>query len=127
MQENNLSQFDILRSDCLTGLTDRLTGLVDLLICNPPYVETQEQEEGSDDIRASWAGGAVGRSLTDRVLSLLPRLLSKNGFSLIVLEQCNKPLDLMKEAGEKFDLKSSIVLQRRAGREFLSVVKFSRN
>ena len=51
MQENNLSQFDILRSDCLTGLTDRLTGLVDLLICNPPYVETQEDEEGSDDIR----------------------------------------------------------------------------
>jgi hypothetical protein len=35
----------------LQGTTDRLTGNVDLLICNPPYVETPNCEEGNDDIR----------------------------------------------------------------------------
>jgi hypothetical protein len=32
----------------------------------------------------------------------------------------------MRESVEKFGLKSSVVIQRRAGRELLSVVKFFR-
>jgi len=33
------------------GLSERLSGKVDLLICNPPYVETPDCEEGKNDIR----------------------------------------------------------------------------
>ena len=41
-------------------------------------------------------------------------------------KQCNKSVELMQECMQKFGLKSEIVLQRRAGREFLTVAKFSR-
>jgi hypothetical protein len=41
----------------------------------------------------------------------------------IVVEQCNRPDDLMKEAETDFGLKSMIVMQRRSGREFLKVLK----
>jgi methylase of polypeptide subunit release factors len=33
--------------------------------------------------RAAWAGGERGLSLTNRVLSLAPKLLSDNGFALV--------------------------------------------
>lgn len=124
---NHCSHSDIVNIDCLEGLSHRMDGKVDLLICNPPYVETPETEEGKSDIRAAWAGGEGGMSLTNRVLSLLPRVLSSNGFALIVLEQVNKPQIVMKEAEEKFGLGSEVVVQRRAGRELLFVVKFFRD
>lgn len=95
---------------------------VDLLVCNPPYVETFESETDKNDIFASWAGGKNGRKLTDRLIENLPKILSQSGVAYIVLEQCNKPESVMKMV-QNLGLKGQIVLSRRAGREFLSVAK----
>jgi methylase of polypeptide subunit release factors len=51
MQKNQLTYFDVLRNNGLSGMAGRLAGKVDLLVCNPPYVETPGSEEGSCDIR----------------------------------------------------------------------------
>jgi methylase of polypeptide subunit release factors len=51
MQKNQLTYFDVLRNNSLAGMAERLAGRVDLLVCNPPYVETPDSEEGSCDIR----------------------------------------------------------------------------
>jgi methylase of polypeptide subunit release factors len=51
MLKNGLTHFEVIQDDCLAALTARFTGKVDLMICNPPYVETPESEEGNADIR----------------------------------------------------------------------------
>ena len=41
-----------------------LTVKVDLLVCNPPYVSTEEAELGGTGISAAWAGGQAGLTIT---------------------------------------------------------------
>jgi len=95
--------------DLVTGLEDRLHHKVDVLVFNPPYVPTPDEEvwdpskhtlfslgegeeaektrpklEGTDLdslITASWAGGENGRIVIDRFLPLLPSLLSPRGLN----------------------------------------------
>ncbi len=103
-----------------------LENRVDLLVCNPPYVATEEDEVGSRDLRASWAGGGSGRKLTDAVIRSLPKLLTQNGVAYIVVEQCNKP-ERLEAFAKSFDLCTKTVLKRKAGRELLSIMKLWKN
>lgn len=100
---------------------------VDLILCNPPYVATNEEELGCKNIQASWAGGSQGRNLTDYLISQLPEILSSNGVAFIVLEQCNQPQKVKDFAVKNVGLKAEFILSRRAGREFLSVLKLEIN
>ncbi|RUS88899.1 hypothetical protein EGW08_003338 [Elysia chlorotica] len=113
----------------LCNLTDaleqRLKGKVDVLLFNPPYVVTPSQEVASSGIEASWAGGIKGREVTDKFLPKVASLLSPKGaFYLVVIKE-NDPDDigrLMKGYG----LVMTCLGSRRAGREFLSTLRFTR-
>jgi len=105
-------------------LLERVAGLVDLIVCNPPYVETDEDEQGTSDLRAAWAGGPMGLSFTNRLVELIPKMLSSNGVAYVVFEDQNKPYAFMEES--RFHLKSEVILKRRAGRELLYVLKFQK-
>lgn len=98
---------------------------MDLVVCNPPYVATDEVETGQSDIYASWAGGHLGRSLTDRLIEKLPLILSEQGAAYIVVEQCNKPEEVRQRA-EECSLNAEFILSRRAGREVLHVLKVNK-
>lgn len=54
------------------GLRQRLSGLVDVLIFNPPYVPTTIDEvtaaQTDSDIAGSWAGGYDGMQVTNKLL-----------------------------------------------------------
>ena len=59
-----------------------------LVVCNPPYVITSDEEllnvknreVGSRGIEASWAGGKQGcASVTTYLLQALPQILSQKG------------------------------------------------
>ncbi|KAI0336169.1 putative methylase [Cubamyces sp. BRFM 1775] len=108
----------------------RLRHAVDILLFNPPYVptETDEAEEAQHDanIAGAWAGGQDGMEVTDILLGQVESLLSEKGrFYLVAVKQndiegiCNKMLD-------QYGLKGEVVLQRRAGREHLYVLRFTR-
>ena len=43
----------------------KLNGTIDVIIFNPPYVETEEEETLLAGISQSWAGGAKGRKILD--------------------------------------------------------------
>ena len=78
-----------MRTSVLSCLS--LRGKVDLLLCNPPYVATDEEEVGGLGISAAWAGGQRGLGVTKAVVDQLGDVLSPSGLAFIVLEQCNKP------------------------------------
>ena len=128
------SNVEIICSDVLTGLTDRLIGKIDLVVCNPPYVVTSDEElinvkinkTGRYGIDTSWAGGQQGcASVTNSLVEALPQILSPKGACYLVLEQSNKPDDIGRYA-ESLGLNPSIIMKRRAGRELLFVMKLTK-
>ena len=55
----------VVQCDVLSGLEARLCGQVDLLVCNPPYVATEDAEVGGCGLSAAWAGGHAGLAVTE--------------------------------------------------------------
>jgi len=134
-QNNVSSNVGILCSNLVQGLIHRCNQNIDLVVCNPPYVITSDEElinvKNKDTfnvgIDAAWAGGKLGcASVTYSLIQLLPKILSPKGICYIVLEHSNNPEQVGKYA-ETFTLNYSIILKRRAGRELLFVMKLSRS
>lgn len=83
---------ELVRTDLLLGLHTRLAGCVDLLLFNPPYVVTPDDEVAlGTSIAAAWAGGWKGRRVIDRLLPRLPDLLSPTGHLFMVTIAPNDP------------------------------------
>ena len=59
---------DVIRTHLLSGLETRARGQVDVLLFNPPYVPTPDEEVSGCGIEASWAGGEDGRKVIDAFL-----------------------------------------------------------
>ncbi|KYO22740.1 methyltransferase N6AMT1 [Alligator mississippiensis] len=113
-------------TDLVTGLVPRLNGQVDVLLFNPPYVVTPPEEAESHGIEAAWAGGKNGREVMDRLFPLVADLLSTGGLFYLVTIKENNPdeiLEIMKQCG----LRGAKVLSRRAGKEMLTILKFSKS
>ncbi|PPQ62786.1 hypothetical protein CVT24_000480 [Panaeolus cyanescens] len=113
-----------------TAIVQRLSGKVDVILFNPPYVPTSEEEvieaQKYGNIGGAWAGGADGMQVTDVFLGRVERLLSPSGrFYLVALKENNIP-KICKDMADKYGLESKIVLQRRAGREHLFIICFTR-
>ncbi|XP_037333281.1 methyltransferase N6AMT1 [Pungitius pungitius] len=108
------------------GLLPRLSGTVDVLLFNPPYVVTPSEEVGSTGIEAAWAGGQRGREVTDRLLPVVPQLLSSKGLFYLVCIAENKPDEIIGLLA-KFGLKGETHMSTRAGNERLSVLRFRWN
>jgi release factor glutamine methyltransferase len=117
------SSVQIVQTDLLSSLEERLGGNIDLLIFNPPYVPTEDQEviDSKEPIVKSWAGGKQGMQVTDRLLQKLPKLLSSRGkFYIVLLKENNIP-NVMSELRE-FGIESRVVLERRCGIEYLFIL-----
>ncbi|KMT15736.1 hypothetical protein BVRB_3g057140 [Beta vulgaris subsp. vulgaris] len=117
---------EVMLMDIASALENRLAGVVDVVVVNPPYVPTPEDEVGCGGIVASWAGGEDGRSVIDRILPIVDKLLSDKGWLYMLTLAANKPLELcglMREKGYA----SKIVVQRSTEEESLHVIKFWRD
>lgn len=110
-------------TDLVYNLLPRLSGKVDVLLFNPPYVVTPPEEVGSRGIEAAWAGGERGREVMDRFFPLVPHLLSDKGLFYLVTVAENNPEEILRVLGER-GLQGAPCLSRRAGRESLSVLRF---
>ena len=110
------------------ALRPRVDGAVDLLIFNPPYVVTTEEEEEAGQVRAgldgAWAGGASGTKILDTLIQnhTIPQLLRRGGRFYVVAIRQNDPPSLVR-AMQSNGLEASIVLQRRANREQLFIIR----
>ena len=95
----NQAAVEVVRTETLQGLEERLHHSVDLLLCNPPYVATEAAETGGKGLAAAWAGGKEGLKVTRDVIDSLEQLLSPKGAAYIVLEQCNQPASVRQYVG----------------------------
>ena len=75
-QTNSQPHIEAINTDLTSSLSDRLSNQVDVLVFNPPYVETEEEEATMAQhdphvkgIEKTWAGGARGMTVTNRLLS----------------------------------------------------------
>jgi release factor glutamine methyltransferase len=100
----------------------------DVVIFNPPYVPTEEDEveraKKDMDIAASWAGGERGREVIDETLSTVRRVLTDDGVFYLVVEELND-VDNVIAVALLYGLQGHILVQRKAGRETLYVVRFA--
>lgn len=82
---------DVVHCDVASPLEDRLKHGVDLVVFNPPYVVTPDDEVEGDGISAAWAGGLRGRRIIDKVLPKLSLLLSPGGIVYMIAIHDNDP------------------------------------
>ncbi|XP_008779458.1 methyltransferase N6AMT1-like [Phoenix dactylifera] len=116
---------EIITTNIASGLHKRLAGMIDVVVVNPPYVPTPEEEVGCDGITASWAGGENGRKVIDRILPVVDELLSGKGWLYMVTLTANNPSQICRSMREK-GYASRIIVQRSTEEESLHVIKFWR-
>ncbi|KAI7937405.1 hypothetical protein MJO29_014720 [Puccinia striiformis f. sp. tritici] len=126
--QNGLPQPNLIQTSLVECL--RLGKMIELLIFNPPYVETEDEEyadaRGDLTISASWAGGSDGMKLTNQLLDKLDCILHpQRGILYLVAVKENKPDEIIKRMVDS-GFKAVVVLKRRAGREHLHVLRISR-
>lgn len=118
----NSAALDAFEMDLLSSFRENI---FDLILFNPPYVVTDDEEISGKGLNRAWAGGLDGRSATNKLLQELPKLLSSKGVLYCVLLKENKPDEIAK-AMCKQQFSSEIVLERKIPGEYLYVYKFFR-
>jgi release factor glutamine methyltransferase len=115
----------VICTDIASVLEKRLAGSVDVMVVNPPYVPTPEDEVGMEGIASAWAGGENGRRVIDRMLPVVDVLLSEKGWFYLVTLTSNCPLEICLVMRKK-GYASRIVVQRSTDEENLLILKFWR-
>ena len=124
--KDNGVHVDVVQTSLVSGLLGSLASKVDVLLFNPPYVPTPDEEVGGSGIEASWAGGEDGRVVIDTFLPLLPQLLSAEGRCYMVLVQDNKPAQIARLLAAEYNLHGEIVLRKQAFNESLQIMRIGR-
>lgn len=109
---------------------------IDLLIFNPPYVVTSDEElisskmpEGqeitSKNLVYTWAGGENGRRVIDILIENLEHILSAEGVLYLLVLKENKPKEIIDIVGGK-GFTGAIFMERRIPGEYLYILKIKR-
>ena len=99
---------------------------VDIIVCNPPYVPTDEEEMQGCGISVSWAGGRRGREVIDLTLPEVAKALTPGGFFYLVCIAENNPAELL-ALGRSFGLSAHEARREQRGMEELSILRFQRD
>ncbi|KAD7478103.1 hypothetical protein R6Q59_007557 [Mikania micrantha] len=117
---------ELLTTNIASGLEKRLSGMVDLMVINPPYVPTPEDEVGGSGLSSAWAGGENGRSVIDKILPVADSLLSDKGWLYMLFLAENDPLQICLQMRDR-GYGAKIIVQRSTEEETLHVIKFWRD
>ncbi|XP_055916720.1 methyltransferase N6AMT1 [Eupeodes corollae] len=119
-----------------TNLTDNIkNNLVDILLFNPPYVVTTDEEMNQEknfesdttdnNLIFSWAGGVDGRRVIDTLIDKLDSILSPIGVLYLLVLKENKPKDIINRLA-KNNFTANIFKERRIPGEHLFILKVMR-
>ncbi|KAM8718003.1 hypothetical protein ACLKA7_004673 [Drosophila subpalustris] len=126
---HNGARLDSVRCNLVDAIRKRS---VDVLLFNPPYVVTSDEELQSQKLFTdqrnlvySWAGGRDGRRVTDALLEQLDDILSPSGVLYLLLLRENKPDEIIKQLVE-CNFKAVKHMERRIPGEYLYILKVTR-
>lgn len=110
----------------LCDFATAIRGTVDILIFNPPYVPTPDEEIKGTGLEVSWAGGIHGRKVVDRwVNEALTKVLDRpHGVAYLVTVDDNHPEQLSQQLALR-SLTMRPLFRRRAKNEYLTVQKIT--
>jgi release factor glutamine methyltransferase len=117
--------FELIQCDLASPLVERLQNQVDILIYNPPYVPTPDEEIVGNGIEVSWAGGDKGRRVIDRTVPQIVRLLSSTGTCYMITVDDNEPEDISDILKSEHGMTMVPLVRRRACNEYLTVQKIT--
>lgn len=124
-QENGVNDLEAIQCDLASSLLPRCSNTMDVILFNPPYVPTPDEEVGGTGIEASWAGGVRGRRVVDRALPQMAQLLRQpHGVAYLVTVDDNDP-EQMAETLSQLGLIMRPVVRRKAHNEYLTVHRLS--
>jgi len=123
---------EVIQTDLFFAMKERMKNKIDILLFNPPYVPSSEEEfkeirtkalQGEEVIDVAWAGGLHGTQVLDHLLPFLSEILSPCGyFYLVVIEENNPSQIISKLKSQGFHHK--ILVAKRAANEMLYILKF---
>jgi release factor glutamine methyltransferase len=120
-------QIELVRGDLVSWARTNPGRLFDVVVFNPPYVPTDQDEllraRVDMDIAAAWAGGHRGRQVIDVALMTVRDILARHGVFYLLVEASNDVQDVLR-FGAGHGLIGQVVRQRNAGRETLHVIRF---
>ncbi|MBF6620090.1 MAG: methyltransferase [Patulibacter sp.] len=86
-------------------------GMYDLIVSNPPYVPSEDEELPTRGPARAWDGGTDGRAIVDRICREAPRRLRPGGRMLMVhseLTNHRRTIEMLEREG----LEASVVARR---------------
>jgi release factor glutamine methyltransferase len=93
----------------------------DLIIFNPPYVPSDEEDMESK----AWAGGVMGRETIDSFIEDAPKHLAEKGRIQLLVSSVNDPQDIIKKLKKKI-LETKIVASQKLWFEELFILMAKR-
>lgn len=130
--ENNVHTcIELIQCDLASSLLSRCQSMIDIILFNPPYVPTPDDEIAGTGIEISWAGGTDGRVVIDKAITQIVQLLSSNkskdgGICYMITVDDNLPEDIAKQFA-KYNCTMIPWVRRRACNEYLTVQKITKN
>jgi methylase of polypeptide subunit release factors len=120
-----IMQLRAIQCDLASELLPQCQGCMDVILFNPPYVPTPDEEVQGHGIEASWAGGRHGRRVVDRAIPQISQLLSRpHGVCYMITVDDNDPEELA-EQFHNLGLAMRPLVRRRACNEYLTVQKLT--
>lgn len=100
--EQNAEKYKIKLKLIESDLFDKVEGKFDLILLNPPYVPSDEDDKYlSKGIRYATTSGMFGHNLTAKFLRQFKKHLNKNGKVLLVISSHNNIKNKLEKAGWK--------------------------
>ena len=114
---------EVIRTDMFKGLKSGGTdGLFDLILFNPPYLPTSEEERVSGWLNYAFDGGISGRETLDRFLDEVKKYLRPGGKVLLLISSITGVEEVEKKM-EGLGFKVEIVGRKKVSFEELLVVR----
>ncbi len=113
---------EVIRTDMFAGICKK--HIFDLIIFNPPYLPTSEDEKISGWLNYAFDGGTDGRSAIERFLREACNYLAPGGIALLLISSLTGIGEVRKEM-EGYGFQTEIVASAKCSFEELVVIKAS--